>query len=257
MNTTGFKDHFSSQAIIYSKYRPGYPDELFKYLASLAPARTLAWDCATGSGQAAMGLVKHFDKVIATDASEKQISSAIPHEKIDYRVAPAEHAPIADSAVDLIVVAQALHWFETALFFAEAKRVLKDRGVIAVWSYNLLEISSKVDAIIDDFYENTLGEYWPPERRLIESEYKDIAFPFEKIAAPVFAMSTLWSLDHLVGYLGTWSAVQKYKEITGRDPVESIISELRRAWGKSSRKRKVEWPLALRAGINVLKAGDQ
>ena len=158
-----FKDHFSAQAGAYVKYRPGYPNELFKHLASLAPARELAWDCATGTGQAALGLVNHFDKVIATDASAKQISNAIPHEKIDYRVAPAEHAPIADNAVDLVVVAQALHWFETASFFAETKRVLKDRGIIAVWSYNLLRASPEVDAIIDDFYENTLGEYWPPE----------------------------------------------------------------------------------------------
>ena len=68
-----FKDHFSTQAADYAKYRPHYPPALFEYLASIAPAKKVAWDCGTGNGQAALGLALHFEMVIATDPSEKQI----------------------------------------------------------------------------------------------------------------------------------------------------------------------------------------
>src|SRR6266498_1141048 len=87
-----FKDHFSKQAADYANFRPRYPRELFEYLGSVAPSRALAWDCATGNGQAAVELAEVFDRVIATDASEKQIANAEPHDRVEYRIASAKKA---------------------------------------------------------------------------------------------------------------------------------------------------------------------
>src|SRR5437867_1927146 len=120
-----FKDHFSKQAADYAKFRPRYPHEMFEYLGSLAPRRQLAWDCDTGNGQAAVGLATVFERVIATDASEKQIANAQSHERVEYRVAAAENTGIQSATVDLIMVAQALHWFDLPRFYEEARHALK------------------------------------------------------------------------------------------------------------------------------------
>ena len=126
-----FKDYFSTQAKEYSKYRPKYPPELFEYLASLVKEHKTAWDSATGSGQAAIGLAPYFEKVIATDASESQIIHAHPHEKIEYRVASSEDSGIEDNSINLATVATAIHWIDTNKFYPEIRRVLKKGGVIA------------------------------------------------------------------------------------------------------------------------------
>ncbi len=248
MSNIKLKDHFSSQAGGYAKYRPVYARGLFKYLASIAPANELAWDSATGSGQAALGLAEYFDKVTATDASEKQILHAVRHEKIEYKTAPSEQTDIADNSVDLITVAQALHWFDFDAFFAESKRVLKDNGVIAAWSYNLLQISPETDVIVNRLYKEILEGCWPAERKMVEEGYKGIVFPFDKIAIPDFSMKASWTLAHVIGYLETWSAVQKYKKINGSDPVLLITAALSDAWGDPELKKEIEWPLAVKAG---------
>jgi len=147
-----FRDHFSVQAADYAKFRPHYPTELFDYLSDIAPDNEIAWDCATGNGQAAVALASKFRNVIATDASEKQIKNAARHERIDYRVVTAEKSGIDSGKIDIITVAQALHWFALDLFYAEAKRVLKPQGVLAVWGYNLLRIAPDVDNVINHFY---------------------------------------------------------------------------------------------------------
>ncbi len=248
MDHIGFKDHFSGHSEQYSRYRPVYPDSLFSYLASLAPARASAWDCATGTGQAAKGLASYFDRVIATDASERQIENATSDRKVDYRVEPSENTSIEDDVIDLITVAQALHWFDAGMFYQEAKRVLKPGGIMAVWSYNLLRVSPELDSVIDELYWNLIGEYWPPERRLIEDAYRGIDFPFEEIRPPKVSMFANWSFTQLIGYLGTWSAVQRYRRAQGRDPLAMLTVPLAEAWGHPGTLRKVSWPLALKVG---------
>ncbi|MEJ2155480.1 MAG: class I SAM-dependent methyltransferase [Desulfobacteraceae bacterium] len=243
-----FKDYFSNNSANYSKFRPVYPDALFDYLAGIAPSSALAWDCATGSGQAAQKLARRFSRVIATDASSEQLRKAKPVDNIAYRVAPAEKAPFPDNAVDLITVAQALHWFDIELFFREAKRVLKTDGVIAVWTYNLLTIEPALDKIINGFYENVLGPYWPPERVMVEDGYRDISFPFQKLLCPAFSMSASWSLNELLGYLGTWSAVKQYRDKMGSDPLDIIRNDLAAQWGAPDRRYHVDWPLSVRVG---------
>jgi len=205
-----FKDHFSAQAKAYAGYRPRYPEVLYDCLESMTPVHELAWDCATGSGQAAITLAGRFAQVIATDASEQQLNQAQQQEGVEYRLAPAESSGLGSDSVDLISVAQALHWFNFDAFNSEAQRVLKPAGVIAVWCYGLQQISPRVDAIIDEFYRDIVGEYWPPERLHIEASYCDIPFPFKELPVPDLKMRAQWGLEELMGYLGTWSATQRY-----------------------------------------------
>jgi SAM-dependent methyltransferase len=243
-----FKDHFSQHAGDYARYRPDYPKALFAYVASLAPGLDWAWDCGTGNGQAAVDLAAFFDRVVATDASEEQIRNAKANERVEYRVARAEQSGLRSGSIDLITAAQALHWFDLNGFYLEAKRVLKPQGVVALWSYNLLHIAPEIDGIVNQFYRETVGSYWPPERKLIEDRYQTIPFPFDEVQPPAFAMTTQWSFAQIVGYLQTWSATRAFMAANHVDPVESIIPELAAAWGDPNRRLVVRWPLTLRAG---------
>ena len=243
-----FKDHFSRQASDYKNFRPDYPEALYDWLAKTTPAHDLVWDCGTGNGQAAGGLAKHFKKVSATDASARQIANAQPVDNVEYRVAPAENSQIATATVDLVTVAQAFHWFDQARFFAEAKRVLKNNGMLAVWTYNLLTIAPEIDALILEFYHGDIASYWPPERLLVENDYRDIEFPLVKIDTPQFEMKTEWTCRQLLGYLGTWSAAQKFKEATGKDPVQPFAEKIGNCWGELDRAKVAIWPMPLHAG---------
>jgi SAM-dependent methyltransferase len=249
-----FKDHFSKQAADYAQFRPTYPQELFDYLGNIAPSRQLAWDCGTGNGQAAVGLASVFDSVIATDASEKQITHAALHERVDYRVALAEDSDIDSGTVDLIMVAQALHWFDLSRFYAEAQRVLKPDGVLAASAYNLLHIGPAIDEVVNRYYYEVVGPFWPPERRLVE-QFDDLPFPFQEIDSPKFEMRASWNLDHLVGYLRTWSSTQRFIAAKSSDPLKQIMDELRAAWGAPEQTRNVIWPLTLRIGRKTTKRG--
>jgi ubiquinone/menaquinone biosynthesis C-methylase UbiE len=244
-----FADHFSQVARGYAGFRPTYPQALFDWLAGQAPGRELAWDCATGNGQAATDLVKHFTRVVATDASAAQIAQATPHARIEYRVAPAEESGIAAASVDLIAVAQALHWFDQKRFNSEARRVLAPRGVIAEWCYGLTHVDGEaVDALVQHYYSAVVGSFWPTARSHIESGYRDLPFPFAPMAAPPFEMEAAWTLAQLAGYLRTWSATARFVEARGYDPVVALEQELASHWGAPEAKRRVSWPLALRVG---------
>ena len=245
----GFKDHFSGHAADYARHRPRYPDALFDWLAGIAPRRERAWDCGTGNGQAAVGLAPRFAQVVATDASAEQIASAAPHERVEYRVAPAERSGLEDASVDLVTVGQALHWFDPDAFHAEVRRVLAPGGVLAAWSYSLSRVTPEIDEIVRGFYTDTVGPYWPPERVHVESGYRTLPFPFDEIAgAPALAVSAAWDLAAFASYLRTWSAVKRFESAEGFDPVGALVSRLGPAWGDPSRVRRVEWPIHLRAG---------
>src|SRR6266545_2937615 len=201
-----FEDHFSKQSRLYAQYRPRYPDEIYTYLASLAPARSLAWDCGTGNGQAAIGLANYFDKVHATDASVKQISLAYANDRVEYRVEPAEHVSLKASSADLVTVAVAIHWFNFDEFYREVKRVLKPDGILAAWTYNLPEIAPGIDPLINRYYSEILDGYWPERIHYLAEGYKTIPFPFEEIVPPPFVMEINWNLIQFAGFLDSWSA---------------------------------------------------
>lgn len=245
-----FKDHFSALADGYRKYRPNYPSELFKYLSSLTPDNELAWDCATGNGQAAVALADLFSTVIATDASSKQIEQAQVHPTVEYRVTVAEDSGLEPASVDLITVAQALHWFDIPRFMQEVKRVLKPDGIIAVWTYNLFRVNSEIDAIVDDLYWNLLDGYWAEERKMVDNGYADLTMPFEQLIPPQFTMSACWSLERVIGYLGSWSAIRKYQEANDNDLIAEMAARLKPAWGEAVLEKEISWPLSLRVGVN-------
>ena len=243
-----FQDHFSGQAKEYAQHRPRYPEAMFKYLASLAPSRELAWDCGTGNGQAALALADRFQRVIATDASAAQIESAFPHERIEYRVEPSEHTTMPSGTVDLITVGTAVHWFDFDPFYAEVRRVSKPNAVLAVWTYHLPVIEPEIDGWLECFYRETLADYWPERIRYLDQRYETLPFPFEEIHPPEFEMETVWSLENLIGFLASWSAVRKLVEVRGEVAFIEQARELERIWGKQPTKRKVHWPLHFRVG---------
>ena len=244
-----FADHYSSAAGEYARYRPRYPDALFAWLASVAPTRSLAWDCGTGSGQAAVAMAAHFAHVVATDPSTAQLAHAKRGAKVSYAAMTAERAAIASASVALVTVAQALHWFDRPAFFAEVKRVLAPGGVLAVWSYGLCTFGDPtLDAALRRFHGETVGPHWPPERALVDAGYEGLELPFADLPAPPTAMEARWTLEQFAGYLSTWSAVQRARASTGTDPLPDFVEMLREGWGVAGSARRIEWPLALRAG---------
>ncbi len=238
-----FQDHFSGQPAHYARYRPRYPAELFRFLAGLTETHSLAWDCGTGSGQAAIALSKYFDRVVATDASSAQIDAAVAHHGVSYRVAAAEDSQLDADSIDLITVGQALHWFDLERFFVETERVLAKDGVLAAWCYELCRVSDACDAVLDELYTKIVGEFWPPERRLIEKRYAGVAMPGRPLEPQEFHMGASWTVADMLGYLRTWSACARYRQAHGDDPVAQIETALRTEWGAG--RRSVRWPLTL------------
>lgn len=243
-----FKDYFSTQSEVYAKSRPHYPDELFRFLASLAPAHDLAWDCATGNGQAATVLANYFSKVIATDGSAQQIKNAVPHEKVTYAVALADDSGIEPGTVDLVTIAAALHWMDFDKLYKEVKRVLKPGGIFAGWTYCDSHVSDALDPIIHYLSKEILGSYWPPERAYVENYYRNIPFPFKPISTPEFKISVMAGFDFLLGYLNSWSSTQSYIKINGKNPIELVRKQLENAWGDISKNREITWALTLKVG---------
>ena len=246
-----FHDHFSGHAGEYARFRPRYPTSLFAWLADQCDRKTQAWDCGTGNGQAAMGLAEFFDQVLATDASAQQIAAAPPQSRVEFRTATERQSGLATASTDLVTVAQALHWFDTTAFFQEVRRVLRPRGVVAVWCYNLQTLGEPFDALLRHFYTDKVGPYWPPERRLVEEGYRSIDFPFAEISPPHFAMEQQLSLDGLLNYLGTWSASKRFEQTRGFSPIPQLEHDLLPLWGDRHQPRTIAWPLTMRVGRNA------
>lgn len=245
-----FRDHFSSVAPHYATFRPRYPAALFDFLVQLAPARALAWDAACGSGQATLDLAERFAKVIGTDASASQLEQAPAHTHIEWRVAPAERSGIASGTVDLVTMAQALHWVDIPAFFREAERVAKGQGIVAVWSYSGIHSGDeRIDALVRHYSHETVGACWPPQRRLVDEGYRSVEFPFVEIESPVFVMREQWSLGQLLGYVRTWSATSRYLELRKSDPTIELAAQLAEVWGNPQSVKVMEWPLAVRVGV--------
>lgn len=242
---TQFKDLFSGHAADYARFRPTYPPELFAWLAEASPGRDLAVDVGTGNGQAAVGLAAHFDHVIGLDPSAEQLAEAPTHPKVEFRVAPAEVTGLAGASADLLLAAQAFHWFDRDAFFSEAARILRPDGVLALVAYALSRITPAVDAVVEGLYRS-LDPYWEPERRMIEDGYASVTVPFGEIPVPAFAMHSSWMADDLLGFLGTWSAVRKAITATGKNPLDEVEPRLIDAWGEPG-PRDAVWPLAVRA----------
>ena len=243
----GFKDLFSRDSSSYAKFRPSYPRELIAWVAGLPRERRLAWDCATGNGQAASLLAGYFERVVATAASLTQLRAASRTARVSYAAALAERVPLAAGRIDLITVAQALHWIDLSRFFAEIDRIAAPGAALAIWGYARLRASPALDAAIDRFHDETVGSYWSSERKLVDEGYKSFVLPIAEVPAPALAIEAKLTLPELLGYLRTWSAVGKYQSVHGSDPVTALAPELAACWGDNA-VRRVSWPLFVRAG---------
>lgn len=246
------KDLFSNQASLYAQYRPGYPPELFEYILQHVKGKQQAWDCATGNGQAAVELAKHFGKVMATDISEKQLQQAQLHENITYSVSTAEQTPFAGNSFDCITVAQAYHWFKFDAFEKEVKRVAKPDAVVAIWGYSLVVCEdAALNTVINTFYRETVGAYWDKERRYIDEHYTTVPFPYEPLPAKEFQINIQWNKLQLMGYFNTWSSVQHFVKANGYNPVTELAGLIEEVW-RDDNTRQFYFPLFLKLG-RVLK----
>jgi len=243
-----FKDHFSTKSGDYADYRPTYPRALVEYLAGLCGQTELALDVGCGTGQLSVLLTERFSQVVATDASAQQIEKAETHDRVAYRVAPAEQSGLPDHSVDLITAAQAAHWFDLDAFYEEAHRVGKPGAVLALITYGVIQADPDISPIIEHFYKDVVGPYWPPERRQVEEGYCSFAFPFEEWAAPPLAIDVQWQAADLIGYVDTWSAVRGLEKAQGRQPIERLQRELLALWGEPQHRRIIRFPLSLRVG---------
>ena len=245
-----FQDHFSRVSDRYARYRPHYPAALFEWLASQTERHDFAWDCATGNGQAAVGLAAHFARVVATDASAGQVANATPATNVEYRVTRAEQSGLDTSSVDLVTCAQALHWLPRDAFYDEVRRVLRPGGLVAVWGYHIPIVGDEaIDAHIRHFHDVVVGPHWPPARQIVLDRFSTITFPFTEVAAPVFDMRCHWTLGDYARYLGTQSATDRYREAHGgHDPVPAFVEVAAGPWGGLDQTRDVIFPLFVRAG---------
>jgi ubiquinone/menaquinone biosynthesis C-methylase UbiE len=243
-----FSDLFSPHARRYEAHRPTYPDALFSYLDSLVTANDLAWDCATGNGQAALKLTPYFRSVVALDASPQQLALASSHERIIYVLSLADRTPLPDASVDLVTVASAFHWLNFPRFYGEVRRVARPNAILAAWGYKLPNVNPAVDAVVQCLDTEVVRHFWRPETTLAVEGYRTIPFPFDEIDTPPFRMTHEWKLEQLIGFLGTWSASLDYHTQTGREATDEIRDDLAAAWGDSEQVREVAWDLFMRVG---------
>lgn len=240
------KDNFSEGSAQYARFRPAYPEALISYLVAQVKHAGRVLDVGTGTGQLAYALRAHFEEVYATDISENQLQHASRQDRIHYAKQPAESQDFEDSHFDMITAAQALHWFDHRPFFTEVKRLLKPTGVFAAIGYGLSQVEGLED-VIAHFYEEVVGPYWDPERKHIEAGYQSIDFPFDIGEDRDFPVAFYWTLDDLLGYLGTWSAVRHYQKANGQDPIARCKADFEKSWGTQTH-RKVQTPFFVRLG---------
>jgi ubiquinone/menaquinone biosynthesis C-methylase UbiE len=238
---------FSPLAADYARGRPAYPVALFDWIASESPGRRLAWDCATGNGQAAVGLAERFDRVIATDVSEAQLAHGLSHPRVDYRLATAEDSGLDAGSADVVTVAAAVHWFDLDQFQAEVSRVLRPGGLLVVWSYHVGRLEPPFDAIFHWLYFDLLAPYFADGARLVDRRYEDLSFDGEPVPSPAFTAEAGWSPEDAERFVASWSGTRAYRERHGEDPFERVRERLEALWDDPRRPLPVRFPLHLRA----------
>lgn len=247
-DTNPARNWFNRGGQAYARFRPEYPPQLAAFLASAAPGRWLAVDVGCGNGQLTRLLAPHFNAVVGLDPSADQIANTVSNERITYRCAPAEQLPLADGCASLITAAQAAHWFDLPAFYREVRRVGISGGILALISYGVLSLEPALDERFKKFYRDEIGPYWPPERKLVDSGYATLDFPFEELAAPPLEIRLEWRLAEFLGYLSTWSAVRSAREAGREDVLLSFASEIAQAWGDENIRRSIAWPINMRIG---------
>jgi len=239
---------FNDKSDLYAQARPQYPAELFSYIKSLVPNADTVWDCATGNGQAAVGLSKVFDHVYATDVSDEQIANHLSIQNVIFSASSAESTKFADNMFDLVNVAQALHWFDFDKFWPEVRRVLKPGGMFITYAYIWFSVTPEIDALVESEVKSVIEPYWAPNNQLVIDGYKDVTFPFEKLDAPDFDIELTWNFEQMINYLHTWSATRRCMDAQGTAFFEQACEKLQQAWGDPKAVKKATSPLIIIAG---------
>ncbi len=239
---------FNDKSELYESSRPIYPQEIYHYLANLCPSNDLAWDSACGNGQAAIGLIKEFDRVHATDVSKEQISNAKLHLNIMYEVSSSEKVNLKNESCDLVCVAQALHWFDYKLFWPEAQRVLKPNGIFCAFGYNWASVSMEIDRAIENSLMKIIEPFWAPQNKLLWNHYSDITIPFDKIESPDFKMEVNWDLNEYFNYLHTFSATRRCIDSIGDEFFNKAYEEVGYLWGSAGKSKNINLDFVFYAG---------
>ena len=242
------EQHFSAVSDNYKSYRPDYPLELAAFLSEQCETSSLAVDVGCGNGQLSVLLADYFQHVIATDASKKQVANAQVRNNIEYRCETAEKISCDNNSADLVVAAQAAHWFNLDAFYQEVHRIAKPTATIALISYGVQSIESSANSLLQTFYWETISQYWPPERAHVENGYTNFPFPFTEAQAPLFAIKRQWDLDTLCNYISTWSAIGEANKQGKEKLFTQFKVDLKKAWGDEKNTVTVEWPISIRIG---------
>lgn len=242
------RNWFEQGGRAYARFRPEYPPELATHLAEIALDNRLAVDVGCGNGQLTQLLAPHFKALIGLDPSADQIANAIPHERITYQCARAEQLPLVADCASLITAAQAAHWFNLPVFYQEVRRIAAPECVLALISYGVLNLEAALNQRFQKFYWDEIGPYWPPERKLVDSGYATIDFPFEELAAPTLDIKVDWHLSEFLGYLLTWSAVRSAKEAGREKVLLDFADDISSLWGDANITRAISWPINMRIG---------
>lgn len=243
------KNWFDQGGQAYARFRPEYPLGLARFLAENAPSRDCAVDVGCGNGQLTVQLGAHFGEVVGLDPSANQIGNAPAQEGVRYICAAAESLPLPDHSASLITAAQAAHWFDLPAFYAEAHRIAAKGAVLALISYGVLQLHGELQDRFSRFYHDEVGPYWPPERKLVDSGYRDLSFPFEERQAPEMDIQRAWELGDFLGYVSTWSAVQRVNDAGREDILADFVRGFSRLWGDPMKKQAVSWPINMRIGM--------
>jgi SAM-dependent methyltransferase len=228
-------DTFARASDDYAAARPLYPDALFRWIRETCPGHGAAWDCATGNGQAAIGLARHFDRVEATDISPEQVGEAFPGTNIRYSAQPAERTDFPDSSFDLIAVAQALHWFDHDAFWPEVRRVARPGALFCAWGYAWFRGAAPVEDALLGPVARIVEPYWAPNNRLLWDGYVDVGFPWPRLDPPELRIELSWPLRDIAAYVRTWSAYKRAAEAGHGAALEDAVAGAERTLGAGTR----------------------
>ncbi len=246
--TSPGKNWFDQGGQAYAAFRPQYPSAIASYLATLVAETKLALDVGCGSGQLTRLLAAKFDNVIGVDPSADQIAHAVQCANVSYQCSPAEKLELSDESADLITAAQAAHWFDLPKFFNEVRRVGRTNGVLALISYGVLDLEPDLNERFQHFYSNEIASFWPPERKLVDSGYSTIDFPFAERKPASMAIRLYWNLAEFLGYLSTWSAVRQASEVGRGDVLHHFADDMAKCWGDADARRLIVWKINMRIG---------
>lgn len=237
---------FEQNSADYARFRPNYPSALIEFLASISPNQQLALDVGCGTGQLSQPLAKYFSHVIAVDPSASQLQHALTQPNLQYLCAPAEQLPVANHCASLITAAQAAHWFDLTMFYAEVQRVAQPNAILALISYGVVQLEAPLNERFKQFYYQEIGHFWPPERALVDAGYQSLAFPFKPLSHPNFSIELQWDFSAFLGYISTWSAISNAKQQGALAKLQQFADDLLLLWGEPQQQRKIYWPINLR-----------